>query len=66
MVVSDHYLEKYSRNPIQTWCVHLLGEYLELIRFWAIVAKFWPYGGHKMTDNNGFRPLSEIAFTLSN
>ena len=27
MVVSDHYLKKYSRHPIQTWCKHLLGEY---------------------------------------
>ena len=23
MVVSNHYLKKYSRNPIQTWCVQL-------------------------------------------
>ena len=32
MVVSDHYLKKYSHNPIQTWCVHLLGDCSEQAR----------------------------------
>ena len=42
IVVSDHYLEKYPRNPIQTWCVHFLGECWELIRFWARLPNFGP------------------------
>ena len=42
MVVLDHYLKKYSRNPNQTWCLHLLGECSELIHFWAMLAKFGP------------------------
>ena len=58
MVGSDKCLKKYSRNPMQTWCVQLLGECSELIRFWATLAKFWPSSGHKMTENGGFRPLS--------
>ena len=40
MVVSDHYQKKYSRNPIQTWCVHLLGECSEIICFLAVFVKF--------------------------
>ena len=40
MVVSDHYQKKYSRNPIQTWCVHLLGECSEMICFLAVFVKF--------------------------
>ena len=54
MVVSDHYLKKYSHNPIQTWCVHLLGECSELIRFWAALAKCWQSSGHKMTEIGAF------------
>ena len=66
MVVSDHYLKKYSYNTIQTWCVHLLGECSELIRFWATLAKFCPSSGHKMTEYGGFRPLFEKVFTEYN
>ena len=66
MVVSNHYLKKYSRNPIQTWCVQLLGECSELICCLAMLAKFRPSSGHKMTENGGFRPLFEKAFTQSN
>ena len=66
MVVSDHYLKKYLRNPIQTWCLHLLGECSELICFLATVAKFWPSSGQKRTENGGFRPLSEKVFMQSN
>ena len=62
MVVSDHYLKKYSCNPNQTWCIHLFGEYSELICFWVTLAKFWRSSGHKMTENGGFRPLSEKTF----
>ena len=40
MLVSDHYLNKFSRNPIQTWCVHLLGEFPVLVHFWAMLAPF--------------------------
>ena len=47
MVVSDLYLEKYSHNPIQTLCVHLLGKCSEMICF-------WPSSGHKITENGGF------------
>ena len=46
MLVSDHYLKKYSHNPIQSSGVHFLGEPSELICFWATLAKFWPSGGH--------------------
>ena len=49
IVVSDHYLKNCSPNRIQTWCVHLLGECSELIRFWATMAKFLPFSGQKMT-----------------
>ena len=31
----------YSRNPIQIWCVHLLGDCSKVIRFWATLVKFW-------------------------
>ena len=58
IVVSNNCLKKYSCNPIQTWCVHLLGECSESICFWATLAKFGPSSGHKMTENCGFRPLS--------
>ena len=37
----------YLHDPIQTWCVHLLGECSELIRFWATLAKFWPLNDWK-------------------
>ena len=53
MVVSDHYLKKYSHNPIQTWYLHLLGDCSELICFLATLAKFWPSSGHKITENGG-------------
>ena len=56
MVVSDYYLKKNSSNPIQPWTAHLLGECSELIRFKAMLAKFWPSSAHKMTENGGFRP----------
>ena len=59
MVVYDHYVKKYLSNPIQTWCVHLLGECSELICIWAMLAQFWPSNGHKMTENGGFQPFSE-------
>ena len=49
-MVVHHYLEKYPRNPIQTWCVHFLWECSELICFWATLAKFWPSSGHKITE----------------
>ena len=59
VVVSDHYLKKYSHNPIQTCGVPLLCECSEMTRFWATLAKFRPSCDHKMTENGGFRPLSE-------
>ena len=65
MVVSDHYLNKCSHNPFQAWCVHSLGECWELIRFWAMLAKFWPSTVHKRTKNSGFRTLSEKEFMQS-
>ena len=60
-----HYLEKYSCNPVQTWCVHLLGECSELICFLATLTKFWPSSSHKMTENGGFWPLSGKVFMQS-
>ena len=48
LVVSDCYLEKYSHNTIQTWCVYLLDECSQLIRFWAMLAKFCPFSGQKI------------------
>ena len=66
IVVSDHYVKKYSRNPVETWCVHLLGECSEIICFLATLVIFWPFSGHKMTENGGFRPLSEKVFNQSN
>ena len=65
IMVSDHYLKKYSCNPIQTRCAHL-GECSELIRFLAMLAKFWPSSGHKITENGGFRPLADNVFIMSN
>ena len=65
-MVSDHYLKNYSSNFIQTWCVHLLGKCSESVFFLATLAKFWPSSGHTMTENGGFRPLSEKVFTQSN
>ena len=48
--------------------MHLLGECSELIRFWTMLAKFWPSISHKMTENGngGFLPLSEKLSTQSN
>ena len=66
MLVSDRYLKKYSCNPIQTSCVHLFGKYSGLIRFWAMLATFWPSSGQKMTENGGFRTLFEKVFMQSN
>ena len=59
MVVSDHYLKKYSHNPIQTCGVHLYGECSEMaIRFWAMLAQFWPSNGQKtylkVVQNGGY------------
>ena len=65
IVVFGHHPKKHSHNPIQTWCVHLLGECSELIRFWDTLTKFWPSSGHKMTENGGFRSLPEKLFTQS-
>ena len=67
MVASDHYLkQKYSCNPIQTWCAHLCGERSELNLLLATLTKFWRSSGHKMTETGGFRPLSEKVLTKSN
>ena len=66
MVISDHYLKKYSRNPIQISCLHLLGQCAELISFWSTFAMFWLSSGRKMTENGGLRPLSEKVFTQLN
>ena len=57
MVISDHYLKMYSRNLIQTWCVHFLDECSELIRFWDTLAKFWSSSGNEMTENGRFWPI---------
>ena len=38
--------KKYSHNPIQTWCVHLLGECSEMICLLATLPIFWPSSGH--------------------
>ena len=69
IVVSDHNLKK-SIHAIQfklgQWCVHLLGECSELIRFWATLAKFWPSSGHKMIEYGGFQPVSEKIFMQYN
>ena len=64
--IDSRYQKKYSCNPIQTWCVHLLGECSELIRFWAMLAKFWPSSGHKMNQICGFWLLFEKVFTQYN
>ena len=37
-----------------------------MIRFWAILVRFSPPSGHKMTENCGLRPLSEKVLTQSN
>ena len=57
-VVANLHQENYSLNSLETWCVHLFGESPEMIWFGATLAKFWPAGGPKMTENGGFRPLS--------
>ena len=59
IVVFYHYLKKYSCNPIQSGCEHLLGDWSELVRFWVILVKFWPSGGHKITEKGGLWPISE-------
>ena len=66
MEVLNHYLKKYSCNPIQTWSVHLSGKSSELIHFWAMLTKFWPSSSQKMTENVDFRPLFETLSTQSN
>ena len=66
IVVSDHYLKKYSCKPIQTCCVHLFGECSELICFLATFAKFWLSSGYKMDEIGGFRLSSQKVFTQSN
>ena len=56
--VSDHSLEKWSLNWFQIWCMHLLGECSELIRFWVTMAQFWPSSSkkwRKMGYSVGFR-----------
>ena len=62
IVVSDQYLKRYSRNPIQAKHVHSLGECSELICFLVTLAKFWPSSGHRIIENCGFRPISEKVF----
>ena len=49
MVVSHHYLKKYSHDLIQTCGFHLLGERSEMIHFWVMLAQLWPFSGQKMT-----------------
>ena len=66
--VSDHYLEKWSLDLFQIWCMHLLGQCSELINFWVTLAQFWPSSGQKwlrIGQNVGFRPLSQKVFTQS-
>ena len=46
MVVSDHYLKKYSHNPS--------GECSELIRFWVTLAKFWPFSEWPQNYSNSW------------
>ena len=62
----DHYVKKYSHDPIQTCGVHLLHKCSKLIRFWATLIQFWPSSGHKLTENGGFGPLTEKLFTQPN
>ena len=60
---------KYSYNPIQTCGVHLLGECSEMIRFWGLLAQFWPSSGQKglkVGQTGAFRPLSGKVSTQSN
>ena len=38
-----------SHNPIQTFLVHLLGEYSEMIRFWVTLTQFWPSSGQQIS-----------------
>ena len=52
MVVSNHYLKKYSHNPVQTLYVHFWGECSELFRFWAMLAQFWPTMPQAIIWNN--------------
>ena len=56
---SNHYLKKYSHNPIHTWCLHLLGECSELISLLAMLAEFWPSSGQRklmnLDENGHFR-----------
>ena len=66
MVVSDHHLKKYLCNPIQTCRVHLLNECSEFDCFLAMLDRFWPPSGHKMTENGGFQPVSVKISTQSN
>ena len=62
MVVSDHYLKQYWCNPIQIWCIQLLGKDKEIICFWATLVQFRSSSGHQMTENCGFLSLSEKVF----
>ena len=65
MMVSDRYQKKYSHNPVHTWCVHLLGECPELIRFWAMLALWWPKNDWKWWGpTNVWKSIHAIRFKL--
>ena len=44
LMVSNHYLGHWSRNPLHIWCVHWSGEFSY---FWLKLYKFGPSGGRK-------------------
>ena len=67
--ISDHYLEKWSLNSFQIWCMHFLGECSELIRFWPTLAKFWHSNDQKnwpKMGQNGWFPtiISKSIHTI--
>ena len=50
MVISDHYLKKCSRNPVQVQCIHLLGKWVfKTDSLWGTLAEFGPSSGQKIT-----------------
>ena len=57
LMVSNHYLGYWSRNPLHIWCVHWLGEFSY---FWFKLDKFGPSGGRKMAEVGGFWQSSRI------
>ena len=57
LMVSNHYLGYWSRNPLHMWCVHWLGEFSY---FWWKLAKFGFSGGRKMAAVGGFGQLFRI------